>query len=81
MTKNAIEPTEKSIRFFMIIFPAFFALVKPVSTMAKPACIKNTRNAATSVHTTLIGFMDDVAAAAVSWAKAPDEAAARMIAA
>ena len=26
----------------MIMFPAFLALVKPVSTIAKPACIKNT---------------------------------------
>ena len=35
----------KSIRFFMIMLPAFFALVKPVSTMAKPACMKKTRAA------------------------------------
>ena len=33
---------QKSIRFFIIIFPAFLALVKPLSTMAKPHCIKNT---------------------------------------
>ena len=26
----------------MMIFPAFFALVNPVSTIANPACIKNT---------------------------------------
>ena len=26
----------------MMMLPAFFALVKPVSTIAKPACIKNT---------------------------------------
>ena len=35
-------PTQKSIRFFMMILPAFLARVNPVSTMAKPACIKNT---------------------------------------
>ena len=29
----------------MMIFPAFFALVNPVSTIAKPACIKNTNAA------------------------------------
>ena len=33
---------QKSIRFFIIMFPAFLALVKPVSTIAKPACIQNT---------------------------------------
>ena len=33
---------QKSIKFFMMIFPAFFALVKPVSTMANPACIQKT---------------------------------------
>ena len=38
-------PIQKSIKFFMMILPAFFALVKPVSTIAKPACIKNTNAA------------------------------------
>ena len=45
-------PSEKSIRFFMMILPAFFARVKPVSTIAKPACIKKTSAAATSVQPT-----------------------------
>ncbi len=35
-------PIQKSIRFFIRILPEFFALVKPVSTMAKPACIQKT---------------------------------------
>ena len=39
---NMTVPMQKSIRFFMMILPAFFARVKPVSTMAKPACIQNT---------------------------------------
>jgi len=30
---------------------AFFALVKPASTIAKPACMKNTRKAVTSTQT------------------------------
>ena len=34
----------------MMMFPAFLALVKPVSTMAKPGCIKNTINAPISTH-------------------------------
>ena len=38
-------PQAKSIKFFIIILPAFFALVNPVSTIANPACIKNTKAA------------------------------------
>jgi hypothetical protein len=29
-------PTEKSMTFFIMMFPAFFALVKPASTRANP---------------------------------------------
>ena len=39
---NITVPIQKSIRFFIRIFPGFFALVKPASTIAKPACIQNT---------------------------------------
>ena len=39
---NIMVPIQKSIRFFIIMLPAFFALVKPVSTIANPHCIKNT---------------------------------------
>ena len=46
-------PMQKSIRFFMMMLPAFFARVKPVSTMAKPACMKNTRAAAISTQMVL----------------------------
>ncbi len=42
---------QKSIRFFMMMLPAFLALVKPVSTMAKPACMKKTRAAPIKNHT------------------------------
>ena len=42
---------QKSIRFFIMILPAFFARVKPVSTIAKPACIKNTSAAPMRNHT------------------------------
>lgn len=34
----------------MIILPAFFALVNPVSTIAKPACIKNTKTVPIRTH-------------------------------
>ena len=42
MTINTTVPMQKSIRFFMMMLPALFARVKPVSTIAKPPCIKNT---------------------------------------
>ena len=42
MRINTTVPMQKSIRFFIRILPAFLARVKPVSTMAKPACIQNT---------------------------------------
>ena len=45
MRIKATVPMQKSIRFFIRILPAFFALVKPVSTIAKPACIQKTRAA------------------------------------
>jgi len=48
--QNAIEPRLKSIRFFIKMLQAFLALVKPVSTIANPACIKNTRKAAINVQ-------------------------------
>jgi hypothetical protein len=44
------DPIEKSIKFFIIILPAFFALVNPVSTIANPACIKNTKAVAIRTH-------------------------------
>ena len=43
-------PIQKSIRFFIMIFPAFLARVKPVSTIAKPACIKKTSAAPISTQ-------------------------------
>jgi hypothetical protein len=33
------------MRFFMMMFAAFFALVKPDSTIAKPHCMKKTKAA------------------------------------
>ena len=48
--QKPIVPIEKSIRFFMMMLTAFFARVNPVSTIAKPACMKKTRNAARQVH-------------------------------
>ena len=61
IAQYAIEPTEKSIRFFMIMFTAFLALVKPASTIANPACMKKTRKAAIRVHTVSIATVLDAA--------------------
>ena len=44
-TMKTAVPIQKSIKFFMMMLPAFLALVKPVSTMANPACMKKTRAA------------------------------------
>ena len=52
-------PIQKSIRFFIIIFPAFFALVKPASHMANPACIQKTRAAPARNHTEKISPSSD----------------------
>ena len=41
-SENTTVPMQKSIRFFMMMFPAFLARVNPVSTIAKPACIQKT---------------------------------------
>lgn len=38
-------------KFFINIFNVFLDRVNPDSTMAKPACIKNTRSAATIIQT------------------------------
>ncbi len=50
ITQKIGVPIAKSIKFFIIILPAFFALVKPVSTIAKPACMKNTSAAPIRTH-------------------------------
>ena len=42
---NTMVPRQKSSRFFMMMLPACFARVKPVSTMANPACMNQTRMA------------------------------------
>src|SRR5690554_4610923 len=49
-TQNTREPMEKSITFFIMMLPTFLARVKPDSTMAKPACIKNTSTAASKTQ-------------------------------
>src|ERR1044072_2881946 len=61
------------MKFIVIVWAAFLARVKPVSTMANPACMNITRNPATSVHTKLMATV--FAAAAVFAALARESAA------
>src|SRR3954471_20834595 len=42
------------MKFMATVWLAFFARVKPVSTIAKPACMNITRKPATSVQTKLM---------------------------
>lgn len=49
-----MAPTRKTIRFMAMVWRAFLARVKPVSTSAKPACMKKTRKPVTSVQTKLM---------------------------
>ena len=45
------------MKFIDMVCAAFFARVKPVSTIAKPACMNMTRKPATSVQTMLIAIL------------------------
>ena len=44
------------MKFMAIVCPAFLARVKPVSAIAKPACMNMTRNPQTSVQTMLMAM-------------------------
>ena len=44
-------PNAKSIRFFIRILQAFFALLKPASSSAKPGCMNITSTPASITHT------------------------------
>ena len=41
------------MKFIIMVWLAFFARQRPVSTRANPACMNMTRKPATSVHTKL----------------------------
>ena len=47
--KTAV-PIQKSIKFFIRIFPAFLARQNPHSSAANPACMKNTSAAPIRNH-------------------------------
>jgi hypothetical protein len=48
--KKAIEATANTMKFLARMFTAFLAWHSPVSSVAKPAFMKNTRQAATTTH-------------------------------
>src|SRR5213592_1960649 len=62
-----------TMKFMVMVWAAFLARVKPVSTSAKPACMNITRNPATRVHTKL---MATVLAAAAAFAARASESVA-----
>src|SRR5947208_16237173 len=45
------------MKFIIMVWLAFFARQRPVSTMAKPACMNMTRKPATSVQTKLMAVV------------------------
>jgi len=52
-----------TMKFIVMVWAAFLARVKPVSTIAKPACMNITRNPATRVQTKLMATVFAAAAA------------------
>ena len=44
-------PSPYTMKFIDMVWAAFFARMRPVSTRAKPACMNMTRKPATSVQT------------------------------
>ena len=48
--QKARAPTAMSARFLAMMFPMFLARVRPASTRANPACMRNTRHPATISH-------------------------------
>ena len=57
-SQNSGVPMQKSIRFFIRMFPAFFARVNPASHMANPACIKKAKAAPKSTQMVLTALYD-----------------------
>ena len=53
-TKKPNMPSAYTMKFIDIVCAAFLARIRPVSTSAKPACMKMTRKPATSTQTKLI---------------------------
>src|SRR4029079_1141948 len=54
--QNAIVPIERLTRIFATTAPTFLPREKPTSSIAKPACIRNTMHAATITQTVSIAI-------------------------
>src|SRR5262245_1295899 len=50
-------PTPYTMKFIIMVWLALLARVRPVSTMAKPACMNMTRKPVISVHTKLMAIL------------------------
>ena len=48
--QKAIDATANTMKFFARMFTAFLDWHRPVSSVAKPAFMKNTRHAVTTTH-------------------------------
>src|SRR6266581_2453225 len=55
------------MKFIVNVCAAFLARVKPVSTMANPACMNITRKPVTRVHTKLMATVFAAAATLAAW--------------
>src|SRR2546422_10739604 len=58
-----------TMKFIVMVWAAFLARVKPVSTIAKPACMNITRNPATRVQTKLMATVFAAVGAAAGRAR------------
>ena len=68
------------MKFMVMVWAAFLARVKPVSTIAKPACMNMTRKPATSVQTRLMAVVlsaTDLATSSILGAAAAASAMSR----
>ena len=71
-------PTQASSMFFIRMFEVFFERVKPDSTIANPACMKNTMLAVTSNHVVSTAVTRSAIWSSVlgpSWAEAEEKIA------
>ena len=50
-------PTPYTMKFIIMVWLAFLARHRPVSTMAKPACMNMTRKPQISVHVKLMAIL------------------------
>ena len=68
MNKKPTNPSPKTAKFVLITCAAFFFWVRPVSTSAKPACMKMTNAAPMTTHIRLDCLPSTATASGSSWA-------------